>query len=57
MVFGATTFRLFVEMLAASTEKSDVRDPWVTRMTKMPATVGCHAHKSRELARRDRSEG
>ena len=39
MVFGATTFRLFVEMLASSTEKSDVRDPWVTRMTNMPATV------------------
>ena len=39
MVFGATTFRLFVEMLAASTEKSDVRDPWVTRMRNMPATV------------------
>ena len=39
MVFGATTFRQFVEMLAASTEDSDVRDPWVTRMRKMPATV------------------
>ena len=39
MVFGATTFRMFVEMLAVSTEKSDVRDPWVTRMTNMPATV------------------
>ncbi len=39
MVFGATTFRLFVEMLASSTEESDVRDPWVTRMTNMPATV------------------
>ena len=39
MVFGATTFRLFVGMLAASTEKSDVRDPWVTRMVNMPATV------------------
>ena len=39
MVFGATTFRLFVEMLAASTEKSDVRDPWVTQMRNMPATV------------------
>ena len=39
MVFGATTFRLFVEMLAASTEKSDVRDPWVTLMRNMPATV------------------
>ena len=39
MVFGATTFRLFVGMLAASTEKSGVRDPWVTRMRNMPATV------------------
>ena len=39
MVFGATTFRLFVDMLAASTGESDVRDPWVTRMTQMPATV------------------
>jgi len=26
-------------MLAASTEDSDVRDPWVTRMVNMPATV------------------
>ena len=39
MVFGANTFRLFMEMLATSTEKSDVRDPWVTRMRNMPATV------------------
>ena len=39
MVFGATTFRQFVEMRAASTETSDVRDPWVTRMRNMPATV------------------
>jgi dihydrofolate reductase len=39
MVFGATTFRQFVEMLAESTEGSDVRDPWVTRMRTMPATV------------------
>jgi len=39
MVFGATTFRAFVDMLAASTEDSDVRDPWVTRMVNMPATV------------------
>jgi dihydrofolate reductase len=39
MVFGATTFREFVQMLASSTEKSDVRDPWVTRMRNMPATV------------------
>ncbi|WP_255945061.1 dihydrofolate reductase family protein [Streptomyces odontomachi] len=39
MVFGATTYRLFVQMLAASTEESDVRDPWVTRMRNLPATV------------------
>jgi dihydrofolate reductase len=39
MVFGANTFRLFVDMLASSTEESEVRDPWVTRMRNMPATV------------------
>ncbi|NMO88384.1 dihydrofolate reductase family protein [Actinomycetospora sp. TBRC 11914] len=39
MVFGATTFRQFVAMLAESTEDSDVRDPWVGRMRAMPTTV------------------
>jgi dihydrofolate reductase len=39
MVFGANTIRAFVQMLASSTEDSEVRDPWVTRMCKMPATV------------------
>ena len=39
MVLGANTFRAFVGMLAESTEDSEVRDPWVTRMWKMPATV------------------
>ena len=39
MVFGANTFRAFTEMLADSTEDSDVRDPWVTRMVNTPATV------------------
>jgi dihydrofolate reductase len=39
MVLGATTFRQFVQMLASSTEESEVRDPWVTRMRSMPATV------------------
>jgi len=39
MVLGAGTYRLFVEMLAASTEDSEVRDPWVTRMVNLPATV------------------
>ena len=39
MVFGATTYLDFVRMLASSTEDSDVRDPWVTRMWNLPATV------------------
>ncbi|TNC21014.1 dihydrofolate reductase family protein [Amycolatopsis alkalitolerans] len=39
MVFGANTYRLFVQMLASSTAESEVRDPWVTRMTTLPATV------------------
>ncbi|GHF41205.1 dihydrofolate reductase [Amycolatopsis bartoniae] len=39
MVFGATTFRAFTQMLAASTEGDDVRDPWVTRMRHLPTTV------------------
>ncbi|MFJ2090235.1 dihydrofolate reductase family protein [Streptomyces sp. NPDC087901] len=39
MVLGANTYRLFAQMLAASTEDSDVRDPWVTRMRNLPATV------------------
>jgi dihydrofolate reductase len=39
MVFGAKTFRQFVQMLAESTEESDVRDAWVTRMRSMPMTV------------------
>jgi len=39
MVFGANTYRAFARMLASSSEDSDVRDPWVTRMTNLPATV------------------
>ena len=39
MVLGANTFRAFVEMLASSTEESEVRDAWVTRMRNLPATV------------------
>ena len=39
MIFGANTYREFVQMLASSTEESEVRDPWVTRMWNMPATV------------------
>jgi dihydrofolate reductase len=39
MVFGANTYRAFARMLASSTEESEVRDPWVTRMRNLPATV------------------
>ena len=39
MVFGANTYRLFASMLASSTEESEVRDPWVTRMVAQPAFI------------------
>ncbi|MHC3471826.1 dihydrofolate reductase family protein [Streptomyces sp. 7R007] len=39
MVFGARTFQAFTRMLAESAEDSEVRDPWVTRMRNLPATV------------------
>jgi dihydrofolate reductase len=39
MVFGATTYRAVAEMLAASSEGDDVRDPWVDRMRALPAYV------------------
>ncbi|MDX6359818.1 MAG: hypothetical protein QOH37_2872 [Nocardioidaceae bacterium] len=39
MVFGATTYRAFAEMLAASDVEPEVLDPWVTRMRGLPATV------------------
>lgn len=39
MVFGANTYRAFARMLASSSDESEVRDPWVTRMRSLPATV------------------
>jgi dihydrofolate reductase len=39
MVFGANTYRAFAEMVASSTEDSEVFDRWVTRMRSLPATV------------------
>jgi dihydrofolate reductase len=39
MVFGANTYRLFAQMLAESTEESEVRDPWVTCMVAQPAII------------------
>ena len=39
MVFGANTYRLFARFLAEEPEDSEVRDPWVTRMVNLPATM------------------
>jgi dihydrofolate reductase len=39
MVLGANTYRAFAGMLATSPADSEVFDPWVTRMTNLPATV------------------
>jgi dihydrofolate reductase len=39
LVLGANTYRAFADMLAESSEDSDVRDPWVTQMRSLPATV------------------
>ncbi|HEV2369181.1 MAG TPA: dihydrofolate reductase family protein [Acidimicrobiales bacterium] len=39
MLFGATTFRNMVRMLASDTEGSGVGDPWVARMRDLPAIV------------------
>src|SRR4051812_36098964 len=39
IVLGANTYREFAQMLAASAEDSEVRDPWVSRMRSLPATV------------------
>src|SRR3954453_6247552 len=39
LVLGANTYRAFARMLASSTEESEVRDPWVTRMWHTPTTV------------------
>ena len=39
LVLGAHTYQEFTRMLAESTEESDVRDPWVTRMITLPTIV------------------
>lgn len=38
MVFGANTYRQFVQMLATDEDEA-LRDPWVQRMVGLPATV------------------
>jgi dihydrofolate reductase len=47
MIFGATTFRENVEMLADDTESPEAHDPWVTRMKHMPTTVVSSTIKER----------
>ena len=39
MVFGANTYREFVQMLGASTEETGEDDSWAARMRRMPTTV------------------
>jgi dihydrofolate reductase len=39
MVFGANTYRQFVELLGSSTEESEAGDPVNTRMRSLPTTV------------------
>ena len=39
MVFGANTFRNFVQMLGLNTDELEEIDPWGDRMRNMPATV------------------
>ena len=39
MVFGAVTFRDFLEMLGNTDEEPEVGDAWVTKMLNSPATV------------------
>jgi len=39
MVLGANTYRMFAQMLAASSEGDDVRDSWVDQMRSLPTYV------------------
>ncbi len=39
MVFGATTYRAHMQMLASGTEELEMGDPWVVRMRNLPATI------------------
>jgi len=38
MIFGRNTYQAFTQMLESDTEEA-IRDPWVTRMISLPATV------------------
>ncbi|MCM2389737.1 dihydrofolate reductase family protein [Streptomyces albipurpureus] len=39
MVFGANTYREFLQLLGPGAQGSDVADPWVARMRSLPTTV------------------
>ena len=39
MIFGATTFSLFAQMIGASADGEAERDAWVDRMVSLPTTV------------------
>jgi dihydrofolate reductase len=39
MIFGANTYRLFTQLLAAGTKETGLGDPWVTEMRNLPATI------------------
>jgi hypothetical protein len=55
MVFGANIYRAFARMLAESGEDSEVRDPWVTRMRNLPATVVSTTLEAPSIGRTRRS--
>src|SRR5260370_1297059 len=52
MVFGANTYRAFAGMLAPTTAESEARDPWVTRMRSLPATVASTTLPTGEIGER-----
>ena len=57
MVFGAKTYRLFEQMLAESTEESDVRDPLGYPDEESPDDGGVDdPARPARLAERDRGE-
>ena len=39
MIFGATTFGLFAQMIGADAGGDEGRDPWIDRMLTLPTTV------------------
>ena len=54
-VFGANTYRAFARMLASSTEESEVRDPWITRIARsgLAGAVSARGRHELEVRRED----